>query len=170
MFMLMLRCGLRVEEVAHLFLGNIDLKRRMLLIQDGKGAKDRVAYISNDALGALVEYLRVRPAAEGQESLPRGERTVNRSAHIRSAASRSAWSIMPKNTNMKISCHHLRHTMATQMLNADADLSTIQDLLGHNSIRTTQRYCRISNLKVQRDYYKAMEVIMQRTAGNPNDT
>ncbi len=74
-----------------------------------------------------------------------------------------------RKTNLKISCHHLRHTMATQMLNADADLCTIQDLLGHNSIRTTQRYCRVSNIKVQRDYYKAMEVIMQRTAGNLNN-
>jgi site-specific recombinase XerD len=59
--------------------------------------------------------------------------------------------------------------MATQMLNADADLSTIHDLLGHHSIRMTQRYCQVSNLKIQRDYYKAMEVIMQRTAGNPNN-
>jgi site-specific recombinase XerD len=49
------------------------------------------------------------------------------------------------------------------MLNADADLATIQDLLGHTWITTTQRYCKVSNLKVQRDYYKAMEVVMHRT-------
>jgi hypothetical protein len=57
-----------------------------------------------------------------------------------------------------------------QFHNADAELVTIQDLPGHYSIKTTQRYCRILNLKVQRDYYKAMEVIMQQTAGNPNNT
>ncbi len=56
----------------------------------------------------------------------------------------------------------LRHTMATQLLNADADLSTIQDLLGHTHITTTQLYCRVSNVKVQRDYYNAMELVMQR--------
>ena len=53
--------------------------------------------------------------------------------------------------------------MATQMLNADADLATIQDLLGHSRITTTQRYCRVSNLKVERDYYKAMELVQQRS-------
>ena len=53
--------------------------------------------------------------------------------------------------------------MATQLLNADADLVTIQDLLGHSKITTTQRYCRVSNLKVQRDYYKAINVVLQRT-------
>ena len=168
MFTLMLRCGLRVEEVAHLSLSNIDLKRRMLLIQDGKGAKDRIVYLSNDALHALLQYLRVRPANKVRKVflVEKGPLT-GQPLSIRGIQKRMEY--YARETNLRISCHHLRHTMATQMLNADADLSTIQDLLGHNSIRTTQRYCRVSNLKVQRDYYKAMEVIMQRTAGNPNN-
>ena len=58
------------------------------------------------------------------------------------------------------------HTFATQLLNADADLATIQDLLGHEHITTTQRYCRVANLKVQRDYYKAMEAGPAKDAGN----
>ncbi len=53
--------------------------------------------------------------------------------------------------------------MATQLLNADAALVTIQDLLGHSKITTTQCYCKVSNLKVQRDYYKAIKVVLQRT-------
>jgi len=57
--------------------------------------------------------------------------------------------------------------MATQLLNADADLVTIQDLLGHTRIKTTQRYCRVSNLKVQKDYLKAMEQVMSKTARGP---
>jgi site-specific recombinase XerD len=168
MFTLMLRCGLRVEEVAHLSLGDIDLKRRMLLIEDGKGAKDRIVYLSNDALHALLEYLRMRPANKVKKVFLVEKGTLTgQPLSIRGIQKRMEY--YARKTGLRISCHHLRHTMATQMLNADADLSTIQDLLGHNSIRTTQRYCRVSNLKVQRDYYKAMEVIMQRGAGNQNN-
>jgi site-specific recombinase XerD len=162
MFMIMLRCGLRVEEVAHLSLGSIDLKRRILFIQDGKGAKDRIVYISNDALHVLLDYLRVRPTNKVKKVflVEKGPLT-GQPISIRGIQKRMEYYV--NKTNLRISCHHLRHTMATQMLNADTDLSTIQDLLGHNSIRTTQRYCRISNPKVRRDYFKAMEVIMQRT-------
>jgi len=164
MFMIMLRCGVRVEEVAHLSLGSIDLKRKILFIQDGKGAKDRIVYISNDALAALLEYLRVRPTNTVKKVflVEKGPLT-GQPISIRGIQKRMEY--YANKTNLRISCHHLRHTMATQMLNADTDLTTIQDLLGHNSIRTTQRYCRISNPKVRRDYFKAMEVIMQRTAG-----
>jgi len=74
-----------------------------------------------------------------------------------------------RKSGLRVSCHRLRHTFATDLLNADADLTTIQDLLGHERITTTQRYCHVANLKVQRDYYKAMEKVLQRTQGKDDD-
>jgi site-specific recombinase XerD len=54
--------------------------------------------------------------------------------------------------------------MATQLLNADAMLVSVQELLGHNSVISTQRYCKVSNEKVRRDYFKAMALVMKRNA------
>ena len=62
-----------------------------------------------------------------------------------------------------------KQSFVAQLLNADADLVTIQDLLGHAKVTTTQRYCKVSNLKVQRDYYKAIEVVLQRTQSGGED-
>jgi site-specific recombinase XerD len=168
MFMLMLRCGLRVEEVANLTMGVIDVKRRTILIEDGKGAKDRIVYMSNDALQALAAYLRVRPAS-GTRKIFLAEKGPCTGQPISIRGIQRRMEYYARRAKVRVSCHHLRHTMATQMLNADADLSTIQDLLGHSNVKTTQRYCRVSNLKVQKDYFKAMEVIMQRTACNPDN-
>jgi len=163
MFMLMLRCGMRVEEVTNLTIDAIDLKRRRIIICDAKWGKDRIVYISKDAIRALVDYLKVRPASKVRKVFLVQKGTyIGKPLSIRGIQKRMEY--YAKKTGLKISCHHLRHTMATQMLNADAELVTIQDLLGHGWITTTQRYCRVSNLKVQRDYYKAMEVVMQRTA------
>jgi len=69
-----------------------------------------------------------------------------------------------RKAGIHVSCHQLRHTMTTKLLNADAEWVTIQDLLGHSLITTTQRYCRVSNRKVQRDYFKAMEEVMRRSS------
>lgn len=55
--------------------------------------------------------------------------------------------------------------MATQLLNAEADLVTIQYLLGHTRIKTTMRYCHLSNMKAQRDYYKAVDRIIEKSNG-----
>jgi site-specific recombinase XerD len=156
MFMLMLRCGLRVEEVANLSLAAIDWRRSRLYVFNGKGQKDRVVYISHDTYKALAAYVKQRLSLRGKPLSVRGIQ--------------KRMEYYAKKTGLPVSCHQLRHTMATQLLNADADLVSIQDLLGHSRIKTTQRYCRVSNLKVQRDYFKAIEEVMKRTTMNNNFT
>jgi site-specific recombinase XerD len=166
MFLLMLRCGLRVEEVANLTLDVIEFKRRRIWVQDGKWGKDRVVYVSNDAMKALIEYLKIRPESETPKVFL-VEKGTYRGQPISIRGIQKRMEYYAKKSGIKVSSHQLRHTMATQMLNAGAELVTIQDLLGHSSIRTTERYSKVSNLKVQQDYHKAMEVVMQRTGGNP---
>jgi len=165
MFTLMLRTGLRVEEVASLTLSAIDLKRHKIFVYNGKGSKGRVVYISNDAFNALVGYLRVRPSTRVKKIFLVEKGTYKgKPLSVRGIQKRIEY--YARKAGVKVSCHHLRHTMATQLLNADADLVTIQDLLGHTRIKTTQRYCKVSNLKVQRDYFKAMESVMQMMGGD----
>ena len=162
MFKLMLRCGLRVEEVAHLSMDAIDLKRRRIVVYHGKGLKDRVVYMSDDARDAIDTYLKQR----SQYRIKRVflvEKGTYKGKPISVRGIQKRIEYYAKKTGIKVSCHRLRHTMATQLLNAEAEVETIQDLLGHNWITTTQRYCRISNVKVQRDYFKAMRTIMQRS-------
>ena len=167
MFMLMLRCGLRVQEVAGLTIDAIEYQRRQIFVFHGKGAKDRVVYMSEDARSALLAYLEKRSSkARGlflvQKGLMRGK-----PISVRGIQKRIEY--YARQSGLNVSCHRLRHTMATQLLNADADLATIQDLLGHGQITTTQRYCRVANLKVQRDYYKAIEVVLQRTQAQDDE-
>jgi site-specific recombinase XerD len=162
MFMLMLRCGLRVEEVARLTVDAIEYRSRQLYVFKGKGSKDRVVYLSEDALSALETYMRKRRWSKDKRVfLVRKGPLRGKPISVRGIQKRIEY--YAQKAGIEVSCHHLRHTMATQLLNADADLVTIQDLLGHSKITTTQCYCRVSNLKVQRDYYKAIKVVLQRT-------
>ena len=82
MFMLMLRCGLRVEEVARLTVDAVEYRKRQVFVASGKGAKDRVVYLSDDARAALEAYL-ARTVVEGEETVPRPEGTVERRADLR---------------------------------------------------------------------------------------
>jgi site-specific recombinase XerD len=162
MFRLMLRCGLRVEEVANLTLGDIDLKQRRILVVDGKGGKDRVVYISDDAADGLIAYLKQRSHQRVKKVflVQKGDYKAQ-PISVRGIQKRMEY--YAKKIDLKISCHHLRHTMATQLLNADAEVVSIQDLLGHNWISTTERYCKVSNVKVKRDYFNAMAKILDRS-------
>jgi site-specific recombinase XerD len=160
MFMVMLRCGLRVEEVSRLTMNALELKRNRLFVAHGKGDRDRVVYISKDARSALDAYIAIRPKAKGLFLVEKGPRTGT-PISVRGIQKRIEY--YARISGVGVSCHSLRHTFATELLNADADISTIQDLLGHTHITTTQRYCRVSNLKVQRDYYKAIERVLEKS-------
>ena len=163
-FMLMLRCGLRVEEVADLTLGAIDYQHNRILVKSGKGAKDRVVYISPDASDALAAYLRTR-LITGEQKVFLVEKGIHKGEPISVRGIQKRIEYYSKRSGVSVSCHQLRHTMATQLLNADADLVTIQYLLGHTRIKTTMRYCHLSNMKAQRDYYKAVARVIEKSKG-----
>jgi site-specific recombinase XerD len=167
MFRVMLRCGLRVEEVAQLSVDAVEYGRRQIFVSNGKGGKDRVVYMSEDARSALLAYLGKRSSKGKGLFLVQKGPMKGKPLSVRGIQKRIEY--YARKSGLKVSCHQLRHTMATQLLNADADLATIQDLLGHGQITTTQRYCRVANLKVQRDYYKAMKLVLERTQARQED-
>jgi len=144
-------------------MGAIDFKRRRIMAQERKGGKDRVVYISNDALDALQVYLKFRSRYR-VKNVFLVEKGIYKGKAVSVRGIQKRIEYYDRKTRIEVSCHRLRHTMATQLLNAEAEVETIQDLLGHNWITTTQRYCKVSNLKVQRDYFKAMKNVLKRSA------
>lgn len=162
-FYLMLRCGLRVEEAASLKVEDLDLRRGTIIVRSGKGAKGRMVYMSADAHSAIKDYLRIRQTGR-TKALFLVDKGALKGKPISVRGIQKRLELYARKSGVSVSCHELRHTMATQLLNAGADLTVIQDLLGHSRVATTQRYCRVSNLKVQNDYYKAMEVVMVKTS------
>jgi site-specific recombinase XerD len=112
MFKVMLRCGLRVEEVASLALSAIDFKRRRIVVKSGKGGKDRIVYISRDAQDALLAYLRVRPSSRAKKVFV-VEKGPYRGKPLSVRGIQKRIEYYARKTKLKVSCHHLRHTMAT---------------------------------------------------------
>jgi site-specific recombinase XerD len=157
--LLMLRCGLRVGEVANLTFPAIDFERRSILVLNGKFRKDRIVYMSDDTVDALQAYMKTRPPSKArtvflvQKGLYKGKPLSIRGIQKRMEE-------YAKSTGVSVSCHRFRHTMATQLLNADAMLPTVQQLMGHGCVSSTQRYAKVSNTKVRRDYFKAMAIII----------
>jgi site-specific recombinase XerD len=161
-FKIMLRCGLRVEEVAGLAFDAVYLEHRFIHVKHAKGGKERVVFVSNDAGLALQDYYKARPSSKSKKIFLVEKGTYKgKPISIRGIQKRMEY--YAKKVGLKISSHHLRHTMATNLLNADMDLVCIQDLLGHERVKTTERYTKVSNRKVMRDYFKAMEIVMHET-------
>ncbi len=161
-FKIMLRCGLRLEETANLAKDALDIQRQQLIEYNGKGKKDRVAYISNDAKAALMQYLKQRSSSRVKKIFL-VEKGPYKGKPISVHGIKKRMEYYAHKSGLKASCHHLRHTMATQMLNADGNLVTIQTLLGHSRITTTERYSKLHNAKARRDYFKAMRFITDKS-------
>jgi len=163
-FLLMLRCGLRVEETANLTLDAIDYNRNQIMVRCGKGGKDRVVYLSNDAAEVLAAYLRIRPFSK-EVRVFLVEKGIYKGKPISVRGIQKRVEYYSQKSGISVSCHRLRHTMATNLLNAGAEVVTIQYLLGHRRITTTMRYARLSNLKAQRDYYQAIDKVIEERGG-----
>jgi len=144
--------GLRVSELVGIDLNDIDLKNLTVKVM-GKGGKERIVPVGSKAAGALNKYLRERldmnPTGDHLFVNTRGGRLNVRSVDrvIRKYATLAG---IPKN----VSPHVLRHTFATHLLGGGADLRAIQEMLGHKSLSTTQRYTHTSIEKLMEIYDK----------------
>jgi site-specific recombinase XerD len=168
MFKIMLRCGLRVQEVADLTTDAIDMRQRQLIVHCGKGGKGRVVYLSDDAKDALSRYLRRRSRSRVQKVFL-AEKGARKGKPLTVRGIKHRMEYYAKKAGVKISSHRLRHTMATQMANADTNLMTLQSLLGHSRITTTERYSKVHSAKRKRDYFRAMEKITARCTDGTSD-
>lgn len=104
MFMLMLRCGLRVEEVADLSLNAIDYQRNRILVKSGKGGKDRIVFISNDAADALASYLRIRFRTNEQKVFL-VEKGIHKGKPISVRGIQKRIEYYAKKSGLAVSCH-----------------------------------------------------------------
>lgn len=137
--------GLRVSEVAHLRVADIDSKREVIRVQQGKGRKDRLVMLSPTLLNLLREYWTAyRPSSwlfPGDDlQLPITRLTIYR---ICQAAGKAAGITKP------VTPHVLRHSFATHLLEAGTDLRTIQLLMGHCNLKTTALYLHVSTLALR---------------------
>jgi integrase/recombinase XerC len=145
-------CGIRVSELTGLRVGAVDLEEGLVRVL-GKGGKERVVPVGRQARRAIAAYLLARndPPHDAPFLLnARGGRLTSRSV-----ARTVDKYILKLATIKKISPHTLRHTFATHMLEAGADLRAIQELLGHASLSTTQKYTHVSIDRLMEVYDKA---------------
>jgi len=162
MFLLMLRCGLRVSEASGVRWSAIDLRQGTLRVDNSKGQVDRVVYLAPDVATTLRQWQRLQAAAAAyvfpspmarQGGLPLSVRQIrNRMTRYRKLAG------IPT----AYSPHSLRHTFATQLLNAGASLEVVKELMGHRSLQMTLRYTQLYDRTKRAQYDQAMARVEQR--------
>jgi integrase/recombinase XerD len=133
-------CGLRISEIAHLKVTDVDSNRMLIRVEQGKGRKDRYVMLSPDLLDVLRQWWRVKRSRgwlfPGQQpAQPITTRQLDRACHAAAAAAR---------LDKRVSMHTLRHSFATHLLESGTDIRVIQVLLGHKKLDTTAVYTRVA--------------------------
>jgi site-specific recombinase XerD len=133
--------GLRASEAVGLDLGDVDFEQELVHIRNGKGAKDRVVPLGEQAAAVVAQYLH-----DARSQLARGaENALFLSARGKRLDTSTLRRITPHP-------HRLRHSFATHLLEGGADLRTIQELLGHSSLSTTQMYSHVDAKRLRKVY------------------
>ncbi len=161
LFLLMLRCGLRVSEVARLKVSDVDWEQGALLIRQGKGRKDRRVYLSPDVVAGMKECLQLRPAKVPGERLFWNQKRQGQTLSIKGIQKKIER--YANEAGVKASCHSLRHTFASNLLEEGAAIVSIKEFLGHSSVASSERYARLSNQKVKQTYLQTMRKVISKT-------
>ena len=153
MFTLMLRCGLRIAEVAALQLSDLYLAEEYphMLVR-GKGSRQRTVYLSAQAGHALSEYLMIRPSVTNEYVFLSYQLDGLSTTAIHKRLMRYR-----EQAGLHLTAHQFRHSFANDLLNAEVPFTSIQKLLGHRWIESTQTYVVANDRQVCADYYAACE-------------
>jgi integrase/recombinase XerC len=149
--------GLRVSELTGLDVGDLDLDDGLATVR-GKGRRERLALLGPPAVEALGRWLPERAALAGPRAHTQPALFLNRNGTRLS--SRSVGRLLEKylaqaGLDPRTSPHTLRHSFATHLLDAGADIRSVQELLGHRSLGTTQIYTHVTTQRLRDSYHKA---------------
>ena len=160
MIMVLLRTGMRIGELLNTKVADVHIKERRIEIYEGeKNRLGRVVYLSDDAVIALRKWLRERDIWE-EYLIYSGRADTMSYSTARMIFHR--YLVKAGLAHKGYSLHTLRHTFATELLNAGMRLECLQVLLGHRSIEETRRYAQLTDKTREKEYFTAMSRIERR--------
>lgn len=161
MIMVLLRTGMRIGELLHTRVADVHIKERRIEIYEGeKNRLGRVVYLGDDAAMALRKWLKRRNPSE--EYLIYTQRGADKMSYSTARAIFQRYIGQAGLADRGYSLHTLRHTFATEFLNAGMRLECLQALLGHRCIEETRRYARLTDKTREEEYFRAMLKIERR--------
>jgi integrase/recombinase XerD len=157
MIMVLLRTGMRIGELLSTRLQDLHVKDRKIDIYEGeKNRQGRVVYLSDDAMDALKAWLKMRDAHKDFLFYATGRKSMSYStSHLVFERCLTKAGLAHKGYSL----HALRHTFASELLNAGMRIECLQPLMGHSSLDVTRRYARLTDKTREEEYFRAMTII-----------